>query len=285
MSRAFYALLAIGGLVGAAAGALYLYSPPLALDVLDRMFGSSGAVLVAEGLPFTEGLKLDVWAAPAPAGTKRPRGEYGFAARAYASRGFVVVMPDYRKVPSVHFPAFVQDGAAAVAWTEANIARLGGDPRRLVLGGHSAGAYIAAMLALDRQYLAAAGASPGVVRAVAGLAGPYDFYPFRWPRAVAAMGQAPDPLKTQPITFARADAPPMWLATGTADEEVRPSNSRALAARERALGSRTTLLREYQGKTHNDIIMAISQPFRRKAPVLDESVAFFMTHLGEGPAK
>ena len=294
MLKAFYALLAIGLLLGAAAGALYLYSPPLSLDVLDRMFGSGGAVRVAEGVPFTGDLKLDVWATPAPAGIKRPvlvffyggawvkgeRAEYGFAARAYARRGFVVVVPDYRKVPGVRFPAFVQDGAAAVAWTQAHIARFGGDPRRIATGGHSAGAYIAVMLALDRRYLAAAGADPNAVRAVAALAGPYDFYPFRWPRAVAAMGAWPDPHETQPITYARADAPPLWLATGTADEEVRPRNSASLAARETALGSRTTVLREYPGGTHNDLIMAISRPFRGKAPVLDESVAFLQAHLG-----
>ena len=92
------------------------------------------------------------------------------------------------------------------------------------------------------------------------------------------MGNAPDPRQTQPITFARADAPPLLLVTGTADEEVRPRNAVALAARERALGNRTTVLREYPGLSHNDVIMAMSKPFRGKAPVLAESLAFFAAH-------
>ena len=131
------------------------------------------------------------------------------------------------------------------------------------------------MLALDRRYLKRAGVDPATIRGVAGLAGAYNFYPFTSARALAAMGNAPDPRQTQPITFARADAPPLWLATGTSDTDVEPRNAITLAARETALGSRTTILREYAGLTHDDLIMAVSRPFREKAPVLDESIAFF----------
>ena len=88
------------------------------------------------------------------------RQEYGFAARAYAARGFLVVVPDYRLVPTVRFPAFVEDGALAMRWARDNVARYGGDPGRITIAGHSAGAYIGAMLGLDRRYLAAAGVPP-----------------------------------------------------------------------------------------------------------------------------
>jgi acetyl esterase/lipase len=281
------------------AGALYLYSPPKSLDVLNDIFpGDSGVVRVAGDVPFKSGQRgrLDVWAKEPVTGARRPvlvffygggwakgrRQDYGFVAKAYAARGFVVVIPDYRLVPQVHFPSFVEDGAAAVRWTHDNIARYGGDPDRIVLAGHSAGAYIAVMLALDRRYLAAAGVDPGVVRAAAGLAGPYDFYPFDKKRSIDAMSLAPDPRATQPITFARRDAPPLWLATGTHDTEVRPRNAIHLAARQQRLGSKTTVLREYAGLTHNDLIMAISKPFRRKAPVLAESVDFFEASFRSG---
>ena len=292
------AVLAIPLAVIAVLALLYWYSPPLALNILnDLVPGEGGVRRVAEGVPFANGNALDVWARPAPPNARRPvlvffyggawvkgrRREYAFVAKAFAARGFVVVVPDYRKVPGVRFPAFVQDGAAAVRWTHDNIARFGGDPGRIVLSGHSAGAYIAVMLALDRRYLAAAGVDPAVVRAVAGLCGPYDFYPFTSDRAVAALGNAPDPRQTQPISFARADAPPLLLVTGTADEEVRPRNAVSLAAREAALGNRTTMLREYKGLSHNDVIMAMSKPFRRRAPVLAESIAFFAAHgVGAG---
>ncbi|TVV76010.1 alpha/beta hydrolase [Sphingomonas solaris] len=281
--------------IGAAAllGGLYRRSPPLALNALnDLVPGDGGVRRVATAVPFADGIALDVWAA-GTGGAPKPvlifyyggawasgrRRDYAFVARAYAARGFVVVLPDYRKVPGVHFPAFVEDGAAAVRWTHDTIARFDGDPARIVLAGHSAGAYIAVMLALDRRYLAAAGVDPGVVRAAAGLAGPYDFHPFTSPRAQVAMGRAPDPRQTQPITFARRDAPPLWLATGTADIEVHPENALSLAAHQRAAGSTTTVLRQYPGRRHNDLVMAIAKPFRRRAPVLGESIAFFRAHL------
>lgn len=289
--KALPLLLLIPAAAGLAVGIAYLRSPPGALDLVnDFVPGDRGAARIAGGVPFGPNrLRLDVWAAPAPASVRRPvlvffyggawvkgrRQDYGFVGKAYAARGFVVVVPDYRLVPKVRFPAFVADGAAAVRWAHDNIARYGGDPQRIVLAGHSAGAYIAILLALDRHYLGVAGVDPNVVRAAAGLAGPYDFYPFTSERAVDALGRWPDPRATQPIAYARADAPPLWLATGTADTEVRPRNSVALAARERALGSRTTTLRLYPGLSHDDLVMAISKPFRGKAPALAESVAFF----------
>lgn len=295
-------ILIVIGLVlalSAMAGAIYLYSPPKALDVLDMAFPGDAGVGRVASAAFRPGENggLDIWSAGPVAGHAKPvlvffyggawvkgrREDYGFVAKAYAARGFVVVLADYRKVPAVRFPGFIEDGAAAIRWTRDNIARFGGDPDRILLAGHSAGAHIAVMLALDRNYLTAAGVDPESVRAVAGLAGPYDFYPFDSPRAIAAMGNAPDPRLTQPISFARRNAPPLWLATGDADTEVKPRNSIALAARERALGNRTTILRIYPERTHNDIIMAISKPFRGRAPVLDESIAFFEAALSGKP--
>jgi len=283
----------------AIAGGIYLRSPPKALDVLDSLYPGDGGIDRIGSAQFRpgEGGGLDIWAAKPVAGRPRPvlvffyggawvkgrRQDYGFVGRAYAARGFVVVVADYRKVPGVHFPAFVEDGAAAVRWTRDHIADFGGDPSRIVLAGHSAGAYIAVLLALDRGYLTRAGVDPAIVRAAAGLAGPYDFYPFDSPRAVAAMGSAPDPLQTQPISFARSDAPPLWLANGSADTEVKPRNAISLARRLGQLGNRTAMLALYPGLTHNDVIMAISRPFRSKAPVLDDSVAFFDAALSGKP--
>lgn len=279
--------------------ALATCSPPALLDGLNSLTpGDAGVQRVAEGVRYGDAPRqaLDVWAG-SPRETGKPvlvffygggwakgaRADYGFAAKAFAARGFVVVVPDYRLVPSVRFPSFVEDGAAAVRWTHDNIARFGGDPERTTLAGHSAGAYIAVMLALDTGYLRRAGVDPGVVRAAAGLAGPYDFYPFDKPRSIAAMGQAPDPAATQPITFARADAPPLFLATGTEDTVVRPKNARNLAARLKRLGAPVTL-REYQGLNHEDLAMALSKPFRSKGPVLAESADFLMRSAPPGAA-
>ncbi len=207
------------------------------------------------------------------------RQDYAFAAKALASRGFVVVVPDYRLVPQVRYPAFVEDGAAAVAWTVANIARYGGDPARIGVSGHSAGGYIAILLALDGRWLAAAGV-PGAIKAGVGLAGPYDFYPFEAGGAAeAAFGQAPDPRQTQPISFARAEAPPLLLLTGDEDTTVKPRNATALAAALTALKSPVTV-KTYPNIGHIGIILALSKPFRGKAPALADMTGFFHKTLG-----
>ena len=280
----------------ATAGGIYLYSPPRLLNVLNDLTpGDGGVKRVVADVTFMPGARggLDVWTKPSGLAERKPvlvffygggwakgaRQDYPFVAKAFAARGYVVVLPDYRLVPQVRFPGFLQDAAAAVRWTHDNIAKYGGDPDRIVLAGHSAGAYLAVMLALDSHYLQAVGVEPRVVRAAAGWAGPYDFYPFDKRRSIDAMGQAPDPQQTQPIHFARADAPPLLLVTGSADTEVRPRNAVNLAARQQALGSRTTGLKQYQGLDHNDLIMAISKPFRGKAPLLEDTLAFFNASL------
>ncbi|MEY4270446.1 MAG: hypothetical protein RLZZ58_1662 [Pseudomonadota bacterium] len=276
---------------------------PAALNLVDRLAGGGAqARRAAADVPFGDkGLRLDIWepaslVTPSPA---RPvvvffygggwhsgaRGDYGFAARALAAQGFTVVVPDYRLVPNTVFPAYVQDSAAAVAWTQKNIGRYGGDADRIMLAGHSAGAYNAAMVALDPTWLAAAGGDVQTIRGFAGLAGPYDFLPLEpGGSADKAMGMVQPIELTQPIRFARGDAPPMWLATGTVDTTVKPKNSRNLAAAISALGGRA-VLREYADLGHSDIIMALAVPFRSKAPVHNDMAAALHAMAAQRPAK
>ena len=138
----------------------------------------------------------------------------------------------------VRFPAFVQDGALAVKWARDNVARYGGDPARISLAGHSAGAYQAAMLGPRPAYLAAAGVDPTIIRGAALLSRPRPIST-RSPKRAAATRSAHgrNPRETQPINFARADAPPMLLMHGTADTIVRPYNSERLTAKLTALGA------------------------------------------------
>lgn len=248
-----------------------------------------GVRQVARGLSFGPHPRqaLDLYAPSKPAGTGLPlvvffyggswrdgsRGEYGWVGRALAAQGFLTAVPDYRLVPEVRFPTFVEDGAAAVAKARAEAARYGGDPDRVFLAGHSAGAYIALQLALDHRFLDRAGVPQSALRGAAGLAGPYNFYPFDAPASVAAFSAHPEPLQTQPITFARGDAPPLWLATGAADETVRPRNSLALAERVRAAGGQAEV-KIYPGLDHVGIVLALSRPFRGRAPVLSDLARF-----------
>jgi len=206
------------------------------------------------------------------------RDVYGWAAQALAARGFVVAVPDYRLVPQVLFPVFIQDAAAATARVAEVVGAYGGDRTRLGVIGHSAGAHLAMMITLDRRYMAAVG-QPDLIRAAAGLAGPYDFLPLDVAASINAFGQAPDPEQTQPLYFARADAPPLWLGHGTADIVVHDEDTRLLDARMRELGGHCEA-KLYPGLSHEDLIATFSPLFRNKAPVLADSSDFFHRTLG-----
>ncbi|GAU85818.1 alpha/beta hydrolase [Bosea sp. BIWAKO-01] len=199
---------------------------------------------------------------------------YAFVGDAFSARGFVTVIADYRLVPEVRFPAFIEDGARALRVVHDTITRYGGAPQRIELVGHSAGAYNAMMLALDRRYLAAAGLSPSAIRSAVGLSGPYDFLPLVIDVTRAAFGNARDPAQTQPISFARRDAPPIFLATGSDDTTVPPRNSKQLADALTKAGAKTVALKIYPGLGHADTIAAMSVALRWRAPVLDDVVGF-----------
>jgi acetyl esterase/lipase len=268
---------------------------PQKLDFADQM--APGAVEVA-AQPVTDiaygsdaRQKLDIYAPTAKAETPRPvliffhggawrdgeREGYGFLGRAFASRGFVTVIADYRKAPKVRFPAFVEDTASAISWVHANISRHRGNADRIFLMGHSAGAHIAMMAALDPQWLAADNLKPDIIKGVIGLAGPYDFLPLTTDSSKIALGQWPDLTETQPITYARADAPPLLLLTGDKDTVVKPRNSKVLSEKIQVLGGQQQL-KIYPGVDHADIIMAVARPFRKKAPVVEDVVNFINTH-------
>lgn len=283
-----------GGVATAAVtgAGLFAQNPARALPVLnliDRVTpGDAAVVRIASDIAFGSGerQKLDIYAPTERSGTlpvvifyygggwnMGARREYGFAGRAFAAQGFIVVVPDYRLVPEVRFPAFLEDGAASVDWVVKNIAAHGGDPARIGVTGHSAGGYNAAMLALDPRW----GASPHI-RALVGLSGPYDFYPFDNASSKAAFGQAADPQLTQPMHFVRGDAPPSLLLSGDADTVVRPRNAQNLSLALIAKGADASA-KFYPGVGHNGVVMALAQPFRRIAPVLADASAFFHARL------
>jgi acetyl esterase/lipase len=211
------------------------------------------------------------------------KADYLFAAQGLVARGWVVVVPDYRVWPEVRFPAFVEDGAAATAWVLANAARYGGDPERVYVMGHSAGAHIAAMLALDPDWLASKGADRDRLAGLIGLAGPYDFLPLKsdtLKQIFETEDPAKDPARTQPITFAAPGAPPTLLATGTADHTVRARNSVRLAAALEAAGVPVTLVR-YDKVGHVGIVLGLTPSLPGGPPVLDD-VAAFIAASGPG---
>ena len=231
--------------------------------------------------------KLDVYVPRAAAPGPRPlvvffyggswqtgeRGQYLFVAEAIASLGAVVVVPDYRVYPEVVFPAFLDDAAMAVAWSRKHAGELGADPDHVFLMGHSAGAHIAAMLALDPQYLERVGESPRRIAGVVGLAGPYDFLPLESENLRRIFAPESTIARTQPINFASAGAPPMLLATGTEDTTVNPRNTARLAARLKSLGVPVTEIR-YAGLNHYTLVGYLAAPLRDRETLFADIARF-----------
>jgi acetyl esterase/lipase len=207
------------------------------------------------------------------------RQDYNWVGKALASRGFVTVIADYRLYPEVKYPDFLADAAQAGRWASDNAARYGADPTRIVLVGHSAGAYNAAMLALDGRYLQAAGVDPKRVKALAGLSGPYDFLPLQGDITHRIFGDTADLPATQPMAYVTKASPPAFLATGDADDMVWPKNTVALAKAYRRAGVEVEE-RHYPGVDHINMVLALSKPLRGRAPVFAEMSDFLRRHAG-----
>lgn len=211
------------------------------------------------------------------------RADYQFVGEALASRGYVAVIADYRLYPQVRYPDFLNDSAHAFAWVHNNIATYGGDAQHLFVMGHSAGAYNAAMLALDPRLLAAEGLSPANMRGWIGLAGPYDFLPIKNPDVRPVFFYPNSPPDSQPINHISATVPPTLLIAARDDELVNPQrNTAGLAKRLRGAGVPVSE-HYYDGVSHITLVAALSKPLRGKAPALEEIVRFIDSDAGRKP--
>jgi acetyl esterase/lipase len=199
--------------------------------------------------------------------------DYRFVGAALAASGYVVMVANYRHYPQVKMPGFMSDAAQAAIWAAAHAAEFGGAQERLYLMGHSAGAHLAALLALDPRYFAAAGGPAPRIAGVIGLSGPYDFLPLLEPDVQDMFGPPSIYAESQPINFVRADAPPMLLVHGVEDETVRPKNSRNLAGALGALGVPVTM-KLYPNVSHADTVAALTSLLRGRAPTLADIRAF-----------
>jgi acetyl esterase/lipase len=252
--------------------------------------------VLAQDLPYADGdrKRLDIYAPteimePAPvvmfiyggAWKQGRKEDYKFIGNALAANGFVVVIPDYRLYPEVTYPDFLEDNAQAVKWIEDNIKDYGGDTSRFFLAGHSAGAYGAVMLGLEKSFLNDYKVTMPV-KGIAALSGPYDFYPFEYDEVRNVFGQNDNPQGTQPINLTAPDRPPMFVASGTSDPIVRVQNSQHFAAKMREAGDWVTE-QYYDGIGHMDLVFALGKMWRFRAPVLNDMVAFF-TQFGAFPS-
>ncbi len=206
--------------------------------------------------------------------TRGSKDDYRFVGAALAEAGFVAVLADYRLYPAARFPLFVQDGARAVKWTLEHAREYGGDPRRIFLAGHSAGAHLAAMLAVQPRWFAEVGADPAAIRGLIGLSGPYALEPNS--RTLNAIFAAPwKPADWQPASMATSRAPPALLLHGADDDVVAPRQAQQFADALRAAGVAVEL-QIFADRGHADTVAALSAPGRGRAPVL-ESIQRFVS--------
>ncbi len=206
-------------------------------------------------------------------GTKE---DYRFIGTTFAKRGFLVVIPDYRKYPTVRFPGFVQDGAKALAWVVDHIAEFQGDSARIHIMGHSAGAHIGAMLTADPHYLADEGKDRSLtVQDFVGLAGPYAFIP-EDPDLEDMFGPPQNYPRMQVTTFIDGTQPPMLLLYGDKDTAVKLANLEKLEQRITLKGGCVRSI-IYHDVDHTNLLGALSWWPQRRASVIDDIERFFVS--------
>jgi acetyl esterase/lipase len=202
------------------------------------------------------------------------RQDYAFVGHAFNAEGYIAVIPDYRLVPEVRYPDFLIDNANALRWVAAHISDYGGDPERLFVLGHSAGAYNALMLGLATEMFAENGLTLPAISAAAGLAGPYDFIPMVYQATKDAFEGVPDLPSTQPVNLVSPESPPMLLVTGTEDELVSPKHSHSLQKSSEENRANSTLL-TYEGVGHIKLLLSLGKPFHDSTPAFEDIIDFF----------
>lgn len=203
---------------------------------------------------------------------------YRFAAEAFAGKGYLTILPDYRTYPHGVFPDFMIDAAKAMAWVHREY---GG--RKIVVMGHSAGGHIAALLSLDARYLRAEGLShTDVIAGWVGMAGTYDFGPFTDP-PYDKIFPAELYEQTQPINFTEGATIPAFLMTGEEDSVVPAQNVRTLDAALRSEGT-PVMSAYYEDLGHMGIVVRLSKILRRQRGVRDNIIRF-MDSLDKIPDK
>jgi len=209
--------------------------------------------------------------------------DYAFVADAYTSKGIITVIADYRIYPGVDWRDFIRDGEKAYQWVFKNINQFGGDPKRIFIMGHSAGAHISAMVAVNAvQIENQENESINQNRpcGLMGLAGPYDFLPISDIDVKRVFASAENLENTQPINFVTQDTPAMLLMHGLADTTVKPGNTTRMATRVKSVNGRVQV-KLYEKVDHIDILISLSSTFRDYSPALNDSVDFIQNTLCE----
>jgi acetyl esterase/lipase len=201
--------------------------------------------------------------------------------------GYGCALLSHRLAPKDKFPAQAEDVAAAFSWVKKNIQARGGDPKRVVLMGHSSGAHLSLLIATDPKYLARHKLAPADIAGVVGLSTPVDLEPRRDKKGFGdalMAGKGADVFsrdaavmkKASPIQHVARDLPPTLLVVGEKDFPMLEGDARAFAAKAKEVGREVTML-VGKGCNHMGVIRSLLED---RSPVRDE-VLVFLKKLAE----
>ena len=256
------------------------------LDMVNAFTPSPSGLPVTLSYGSSERQRVDVY----QAGRRKPlviffyggswnsgsRTDYRFVARAFNDLGYSVAIPDYRLTPEALYPDFLKDSAQAISLLINRAEEFGADPQRVILVGHSAGAYNAMMVALDQRWLSPEDRQR--IRGVIGLASPVNFLPIELPAARLAFHWPNTPRDSQPIEHVSSSSPPMLFINANNDPLVDPRiNSIAMAEKLRAANVYVEV-ENFDGPlgmiNHARLVATLSPTFQFLSPTLDKSRVF-----------
>ncbi len=173
-------------------------------------------------------------------------------AESLARAGIAVAVPNYRLSPKAKYPAYIEDAAAAFAWTKAHIAEHGGNPNKLFIGGHSAGGYLTLMLGLDEHYLRDLGLSPSAIAGLIPVSGQtMTHYTVREERGVGKFTITAD--EAAPVFHACKDTPPMLVLYADHDMVARAEENAYFVAIMKGAGNTHVTGKLISDRTHGSI--------------------------------
>ncbi|HEY3330961.1 MAG TPA: alpha/beta hydrolase [Capsulimonadaceae bacterium] len=180
---------------------------------------------------------------------------------ALASRGVGMVIPSYRLYPRAHFPDPVDDAAACVAWAIRNATSYGADPHSVFIAGHSAGGYLAAIVATDPSYLARYGVKLSDIAGVIPVSGQmFTHATIRKERGVNDPWNTPTIDDAAPAFHAGKHVPPILAICGSEDIPARPEENSYFVALLKSVGHEDATYLEVAGRDHGSIVATIADP-------------------------
>ena len=173
-------------------------------------------------------------------------------AQSLARAGVAVAAANYRLSPKATFPAYIEDAAAACAWVQKHIAEKGGDARRVFVGGHSAGGYLSAMLAMDARYFQRHGLAPTNFAGYIPVSGQLmTHYTVRAERGISRFNITAD--DAAPIRFARSDTAPLLVLYADKDMATRAEENRFFVSVLQAAGNKRVTELLVKDRNHGSV--------------------------------